>query len=35
MKRFEIPELSEGFASIYYVKLENNQYYIQNHPHEI
>lgn len=35
MRRFETPELYEGFDEIYYVKLEDNNYYIQSQPYEI
>jgi len=35
MRRLETPELYEGFDEIFYVKLENNCYHIQNYPHEI
>ncbi|SFW73941.1 ATP-binding protein [Chitinophaga sancti] len=35
LRRFETPELIEGFDAIYYVRLENNSYSIQNYSHEI
>ncbi|RFM31176.1 ATP-binding protein [Chitinophaga silvisoli] len=35
LRRFQMPELFEGFDAIQYVKLENSIYLTQDHPHEI